>query len=735
MKNYAILGSLLFITLGTYGQSTPLEAYRKGHYRFVVEQLSRKTKLSQLELYLLGQSQLELRRTNSAWETFNKINYESFATNQETSFLFPFFVDSYFTVGFVGSLIDQPSNKSDTPLNMVSLVPANHPIKADIDDKLLAFLWKERNYSAIMMANTNLSAQGKIWVELAKFAQDLPYNLDVISGSWKVIKMPSVYTDVLKVVDPKIITASQAKSFAEISASLAPLHSKALDFSARYSQLTGDKEFPIVIKYQILAAQGNARAAATYLYDHIKPLKTVSINTYRLAQSQLIRREMLDQALIIAEKAYKEHGESFSSEYNTVLEIRHKPETILAWYRKNYRRTSEELHNQVFRAMIRTTNLKLAEQAMDLGYTANSNFASFHLMYGLVKDRLGKKQEAYKSYLTAVMLEPFGYPGITARPLELGLRSSFRDDFTEITSQYTPMLTNSAIHKRLLYAKAFLLDDELKELVNISNLKADQKEHDALIVKNLEISGIPELEKLDRRLTNFAPEMQNLLENSIFRAAQQSSETNALVRYYYKYRSLFNDTDILGYLTFRLFFYLRNLYGNNTYIPIFSQKMLGYIYPKLEWDFILKQSNNDENLAYWMISSFHQESHFRKRVLSHVGAVGFAQVMGYTAQDIKGWMRRPFMENTDFIDNLTMGIYYHKRMDDLHGNNHVYGMAAYNAGPHRVKRWRSRYAAYENNMPLFIEAIDIRETRIYTRIVSYNRFMYELIDKQPQLWP
>ncbi|MGL5721313.1 MAG: transglycosylase SLT domain-containing protein, partial [Brevinema sp.] len=433
-------------------------------------------------------------------------------------------------------------------------------------------------------------------------------------------------------------------------------------------------------------------------------------------------------------QAYKEHGESYSSEYNTVLEINQKPEAILAWYRRNYRRTSEELHNQVFRAMIRTTNMNLAEQAMDLGYTANSNFASFHLMYALVKDQLGKKQEAYKSYLTAVMLEPFGYPGITARPLELALRPSFQEDFKTITAQYTPMLTDRAIHKRLLYAKAFLLDDDLKGLVNLSNLKTDQAQHDALVVKGLEITGIPELDALDRRLTNYAPEIQAYLENSIFRAAQRSQEQNALVRYYYKYRSFFSDADILGYLTFRLFFYLRNLYGNNTYIPIFSRSMLGYIYPKLEWDFILQQSGNDENLAYWMISSFHQESHFRKRVFSQVGAVGFAQVMGYTAQDIKGWMRRPFMENTDFIDNLTMGIYYHKRMDDLHGNNHVYGMAAYNAGPTRVRRWRTRYAAYENNMPLFIEAIDIRETRIYTRIVSYNRFMYELIDKQPQLW-
>lgn len=732
MKNLLLIAVLCGCT--AHGQDLSA-AYRKGNYRLVADTLSKKATLGPKDLYLLGQSSLELRRTNQAWEALSRIDYKKFLSDKDTSFLFPFYVDAYLKAGFAQNAIAQPLSKDDKVLAMASHVPISNAIKADIDDRLLAFLWKEKNYPAMMIANTNLSAQGKVWIELAKFAQGLPYNIATITSSWRTIPDADVYQSLLTSINPASITvAAQARMLAEVAVKIPVMHELAIDFALRYWQLSKDKELVATISNQVLLARSQPDAAAKLLHEHLKKEKKAGLSFYRIAQSQLIRRNMLKEALEISQYAYAQHGNLFSTEYAVVLETQQKPDVILAWYKKHYKTSAEELHNQVFRSLIRSGNLKLAESALDLGYEANSNFASYHLMRGLIKERLGKTEAAYTSYLEALMLEPFGYPGVRARPREAALRSKHRKIFEDRSAKEAALLNSNAVHRRLLTSKAFLMDTELAPLVDKDRLKKDQAEHDALVLKGLEIAPIPELEALDRRLTNFSLEMQAYLENTVQKAASQSSERSALTKYYFKYRSLFTDSEIVGYLTFRLFYYLRDLYGNATYMLIFSKDLLSLVYPRPEWEMILKESENSEDLAYWMLSSFHQESHFRKRVFSHVGAVGFAQVMGYTARDIKNWMRRSYLENTDFIDNLTMGIYYHKRMFDLHEDNYIFGMAAYNAGPGRVRTWRKRYAAYLDDMDLFSEAIDIRETRTYVRIVVNNRAMYDLVYKRPDLW-
>lgn len=714
---------------------TPISAYRKGQYRITTEQLANKAKKTPEEYYLLGQSYLELRRYGDAVNTFSQIDFRSFATNKETAFLYPFFVDSFMTAGIRQNIIQQPLGTDTDILTMTALVPATSPIRAAIDGKFLNFLWKDKNYIAITIANTNLSPQGLVWIELAKQAQGFPFNPNVLIEGSRGFKDTNVFEDMLQAVETKkILNAKQAKVFAKLAVNITNLQDKAVEFAQRYEVLSKDKNFIITIKSRILANKGELDAAAKIYYDYIKIKKNVPVEFYRTALQHLIRRDMIDEALDVGEWGYKQHGFVFSSEYTTILETHKKDTVIFSWYSKNYKRPSEEMHNQATRSLLRTTNLVLTEKAISMGLSINSNFVTLLMLNGIIKERLDKKEEAYKNYLKVIFMEPFSYTGVVVRPKEKALRSQFRSLFDAKIAQTLPLLTNASLSQRLLLAKMFLLDDELKQYVNINNLRKDQAELDAKVKKELQISPIPELENIDLRLTNFAPEMQAYLENTIDAYARKSSDPSAKVKYYYKYSKLFIDTEIIGYMTFQIFFYLRNMYGA-TYMPIFSQELLALAYPKPEWDFILKESGRDEDLAYWMISSFHQESHFRKRVFSQVGAVGFAQVMGYTAKDIKNWMKRPELENTDFMDNLTMGVYYHDRMYRYHDNNHVYAMAAYNAGSNRVKRWRSRFAAYENEIALFTESIDIRETRNYVRIVTYNRNMYDLINNKKELWP
>ncbi|MCB1675613.1 MAG: transglycosylase SLT domain-containing protein, partial [Halioglobus sp.] len=70
--------------------------------------------------------------------------------------------------------------------------------------------------------------------------------------------------------------------------------------------------------------------------------------------------------------------------------------------------------------------------------------------------------------------------------------------------------------------------------------------------------------------------------------------------------------------------------------------------------------------------------------------------------------------------NVLLGSAYYRQMLDRFGGNRVFALTAYNAGPHRVDRWRSRSGA---GLPveIWIETIPYRETRNYVQaVLSYN---------------
>ena len=70
------------------------------------------------------------------------------------------------------------------------------------------------------------------------------------------------------------------------------------------------------------------------------------------------------------------------------------------------------------------------------------------------------------------------------------------------------------------------------------------------------------------------------------------------------------------------------------------------------------------------------------------------------------------------------------------GGNRVFALAAYNAGPHRVDRWRHR-AGEGIPVEVWIETIPYRETRNYVQaVLAYNVvFQYLLGDTQRLFTP
>ncbi|HEX5634036.1 MAG TPA: transglycosylase SLT domain-containing protein, partial [Gemmatimonadales bacterium] len=79
--------------------------------------------------------------------------------------------------------------------------------------------------------------------------------------------------------------------------------------------------------------------------------------------------------------------------------------------------------------------------------------------------------------------------------------------------------------------------------------------------------------------------------------------------------------------------------------------------------------------------------------------------------------------------NLELGTAHLRELLDRQGHV-VEVLAAYNAGSHRVARWRTKVGA--DDPELLAERIPYVETRDYVRIVQRNRALYRALYDWPQ---
>lgn len=139
----------------------------------------------------------------------------------------------------------------------------------------------------------------------------------------------------------------------------------------------------------------------------------------------------------------------------------------------------------------------------------------------------------------------------------------------------------------------------------------------------------------------------------------------------------------------------------------------------------------DRSLIYAFIR---QESRFRPNARSRAGASGVMQLMPATA----GYMAGKRLSGTDrqrLFDpayNMSLGQKYilHLLEDPNIGGNLFYMLAAYNAGPGNLQKWRAK-VDYEGDPLLFIESLPSRETRLYMEHVLSNLWIYRLRMGQP----
>ena len=139
-----------------------------------------------------------------------------------------------------------------------------------------------------------------------------------------------------------------------------------------------------------------------------------------------------------------------------------------------------------------------------------------------------------------------------------------------------------------------------------------------------------------------------------------------------------------------------------------------------------------------ILAIIRQESEFDSKANSYAGARGMMQLMKYTAKLVAKQAKLPYSISgltRDAEYNIKLGSYYFNSLLEDYSGVYPFAIAAYNAGPNRVKTWRRVNGDPTKNQLSFIDWIELirfEETRNYVQRVLENVNVYKyMIAKQP----
>ena len=140
----------------------------------------------------------------------------------------------------------------------------------------------------------------------------------------------------------------------------------------------------------------------------------------------------------------------------------------------------------------------------------------------------------------------------------------------------------------------------------------------------------------------------------------------------------------------------------------------------------------------FILSIIRQESEFDLSANSHAGAKGLMQLMPYTAKIVAKQAKLPYSKSRLTKDpeyNINLGSHYIAGLILEYEGAYPFAIAAYNAGPKRVKYWKKLNKNPQKkqiNYVDWIELIKFKETRNYVQRVleNYNVYRY-ILEKKP----
>ena len=142
--------------------------------------------------------------------------------------------------------------------------------------------------------------------------------------------------------------------------------------------------------------------------------------------------------------------------------------------------------------------------------------------------------------------------------------------------------------------------------------------------------------------------------------------------------------------------------------------------------------------AAFILSIIRQESEFDMTAHSHAGAQGLMQLMPYTAKLVSKQAKLSYNKSrltTDPEYNIKLGSHYIAGLILEYDGAYPFAVAAYNAGPKRVKYWKKinkNPQKKQINFVDWVELIKFKETRNYVQRVleNYNVYRY-ILEKKP----
>ena len=148
---------------------------------------------------------------------------------------------------------------------------------------------------------------------------------------------------------------------------------------------------------------------------------------------------------------------------------------------------------------------------------------------------------------------------------------------------------------------------------------------------------------------------------------------------------------------------------------------LGVRFPIRHYADIMNNAERNKLAPEWLYGVIRQESMFDPRVQSIAGAQGLMQLMPSTGAELAQELKLNALTARQLLKpkvNIQLGSYYIKKLLKRFNSHFVLAIAAYNAGPARVKSWLPNH----QSMPadIWLETLPYKETRKYiTSVFSY----------------
>jgi len=159
-----------------------------------------------------------------------------------------------------------------------------------------------------------------------------------------------------------------------------------------------------------------------------------------------------------------------------------------------------------------------------------------------------------------------------------------------------------------------------------------------------------------------------------------------------------------------------------------NEALLRLVYP-FPYRAAIERESRRNNLDPFLVAGLiRQESGFHPSARSPAGAMGLMQIMPGTGTSLArelgiGSFRTERLMEPEL--NVRMGTRYLATMLGRYGGRTTDALAAYNAGPTRMTRWRA--FPEHGDAELFTERIPFAETRSYVRIVQTNAAIYRAL--------